>query len=426
MRITSRFLLALAAACLSPLASAMSLGEGQILSHIGEPFSANIALLGDYDKNVKFHQVRSAECHSSIIGKNANGCDSLYEGTLVFLIKRRPDGQYFLRVNGERSDELFYRIIIKTALSTSGVVYNSFDFLPEIKPNPDAASAGSADGEVTVDNSLPSGKYGVVMGKIVDELTEDVPQEAPASPAGKPVEPVSPKAVIAGIPDEIKPATRKEPKPVSNETAALQGAETKPAAKKSAESRLQIRKYGEYSDDIYALQKENEEIEQQIVLLEKQISLLREVVRLKNQIGAPPLPETAIAPIVAIPASASSIPASASSIPASASSVPASASSVPASASSVPASASPASAPRPARVRVTAPQNESSTGLFAWALLVVVALLAALLAFLYWRQKNLQASASRFDFTPTILTALSRADVRESLDLTASFDKKKP
>lgn len=379
----------MAAAWLSPPASAMSLGEGHILSHIGEPFSANIALLGNYDRDIRFYQVQSAECHSSIIGKTANGCDSLYEGPLTFLIKRRPDGQYFLRVDGEQNGELFYRIIIKSKTPAAGTVYNSFEFLPELRSNPDAAPIGPADGEAVIDNSLSGGKYGVVMDKIVEVLPGDTPREY--SRSQKTVAPVTPKPAIAEIPDEIKPATVKEPKHASNETAAPQATGARPAVKKFAGSRLQIKpvkKYGEYSDDIYALQKENEEIEQQIALLAKQIVLLREVVRLKNQIGTSSIPEAAVAP-------------------------------------AAPVSAPPATTPLPVQVQAAPQQNESETGLLTWVLLAVIAILAALLALVYRRQKISQAGASRFEFTPAVLSARSHNDGRESLDWTGSFEQKR-
>lgn len=392
MRITLRILLALVATGLSPLAPAMSLGEGQILSRVGERFSVNIALLGDYDKNVRFDQVRNAECRSSIIGKIPNGCDSLYEGQLAFLIKRRADGQYYLRIEGGRSDELFYRIIIKSKLSASGAVYNAFEFLPEFKLNPDEASAGSTDGEVTIDNSMPSGKYGVVMDKIIEVLPEDAPREDIQSPAKKAAEPAPPKVVIAEAPDEIKSDAKKERKRIHHEAAVSQMAEAKPAVKKSAVSRLQIKKYGENSDNIYTLQKENEEIEQQIILLEKQIGLLKEVARLKNQIGASSIPETAVAPVVAAPESARPVPA-------------------------------PVTVPVTVKAQSAPQQNESSNNLLAWVLLGVAVLLSALLAFLYRRQKTLQAGLS--GFTPPILRSSSHADGRESLDLTGSFEQKR-
>ena len=81
----------------------MSLGEGQMTSRVGEPFSANISLVGVYDKDAKFYQVNGSECRASLIGSMAAGCDSVYEGRLAFFVRKRPDGQYYLRVKGEKN-----------------------------------------------------------------------------------------------------------------------------------------------------------------------------------------------------------------------------------------------------------------------------------------------------------------------------------
>lgn len=369
MRILPLFLLALYAALLSPPAFAMSLGEGIIMSQVGEHFSANIALLGDYDKDVRFSQVRGAECRASIIGKTANACDSLYEGQLVFIIRRRPDGQYFLRVNGERGEELFYRIIIKTRHPGSGTVYNAFEFLPEFRASQDAAP--SEDGLAT--NALPSGKYGVVMDKIVEVIPDDPPREEPLHPAKKIAAPAPAKP--ADSPDkEIIPAAPKKVMP-----AAPRVSEN--SAKKPAEGRLQIAKYGEYSDDIFALQKENEEIERQISLLEKQISLLKEVANLKNQLGAPQASEVA----ATVPAATRAIPLVAHA------------------------------------VTMQAPPDQGGAELLKWVLFAVPA--ATLLLLLYRLKRRKRRNHSFEDRNKHVLKRFKHHDDdKPSLDLTGSFN----
>lgn len=256
---------------IAPVVSAMSLGEGQILSHVGEPLSANIALLGAYSHDVSFAQVRNAECRSSVIGTTANGCDSLYEAPLTFSVRQRPDGQYFLKVSGGRSDELFYRILIKASSVGGGTVFKTFEFLPEFRANPDAQSQAFIDVDASI---VPrSGRYGVVGGKIVEVADDEV-----IAPAKRPVA------------QRAKALSADQPRPQRKPVDAME--------KKPAENRLQIKKSGEFADDIHALQKENGEIEEQIVLLEKHIGLLKEVIRLKDQAGAS---SVAPAPVVAAP-----------------------------------------------------------------------------------------------------------------------------
>jgi len=60
-------LLAALAISLSPMTFAMSLGEGQILNHVGEIFTANIALNGSYSDDVSFAQAGNAECRSAFL-----------------------------------------------------------------------------------------------------------------------------------------------------------------------------------------------------------------------------------------------------------------------------------------------------------------------------------------------------------------------
>ncbi|MFA6921796.1 MAG: hypothetical protein WC216_08135, partial [Gallionella sp.] len=259
-----KLLLALLVAGISPAASAMFMGEGQILSFVGEPLSANIALLGGYSKDIRFHQVRSAECRASIIGKTANGCDSIYEGPLAFSIKRRPDGQYFLKVTGEKSDDLFYRIVISYASADSGPSYNTFEFLPEFRATPDVQPAVLDERDVGA--APPAGKYGVIRGEIIESVPEEVSHDRGSS---------------RHVPVKLAPPVKVER--ADTPKRSVNPVDVKPSMK--TDSRLQIKKYGEYADDIHALQKENGEIEDQIALLEKHIGLLKEVIRLKGQIG---------------------------------------------------------------------------------------------------------------------------------------------
>lgn len=332
------------------MTSAMSLGEGQILNRVGEPFAANIALLGSYSRDIKFTQVRSNECRSSITG--VSGCDSLYEGRLTFTVRQRSDGTYYLRVTGERSDELFYRILIKSS-SSGGTVYNTFDFLPEFKGDSDPALTNDADA------GLPSGNYGVIGGKII-EVEQELPVVRPPAPAAKPVE---------------------HPKRIATEVTA----------KAPATSHLQIKKVGEYADDIHALQKENGEIEEQIVLLEKHIGLLKEVIRLKSEAG----------------------PVAASAVSAPASTVPAPASTVPAPASAVIAPKSP--------VIVQASQSGDEAGLLTWILLGIVVVLSALVGWMFLKIRRLGAGGA---VPPAVLQPTSLNEMKP-LDLTQQFVRPK-
>ena len=279
MKITLRkILLALLLAGISSLASAISLGEGKILSRVGESFSANIALTGGNSRDVSFYQVKSAECRASIIASSASGCDSLYEGRLKFAVKHRADGQYYLRVTGEKSDEMFYRIIIKT-VTADGTSFNTFEFLPEFSASSTGAAPAVKESDTVVSTGLPSGQYGVIKGEIVDVPQDDARKELlPVKHAGAQANRSSVKTHThdeAGLHAKSRATAAEHP-------ARL---DEKSAVKSTSDSRLQIKKTSEYADDIQALQKENGEIEEQIVLLEKHIGLLKDVIRLKGQIG---------------------------------------------------------------------------------------------------------------------------------------------
>lgn len=351
-----KLLLALLFAGILPTASAMSLGEGQILSHVGEPFAANISLIGSYSNEVKFAQVRNAECRSSITA--TNGCDSLYEGRLTFSVKRRTDGQYFLKVTGEKGDELYYRLLIKSVSASGGTVFNSFEFLPEFKANPDEQPAVVND----VDVVLPAGKYGIVGGKIIE-----APPDEEGVPSGAAVQLAPAKAKL---PDEIR--QKRSAQPVDA------------PVKKPLETRLQIKKYGEYADDIHALQKENGEIEEQIVLLEKHIGLLKEVIRLKSQVGASMVPEAGV--LAAAPTRA------------------------------------PVRAPLPVSSQL--PQANGEPGMLTWVLLAVVLALSALLGWMFLKIRRLSLNGNSVGHGTAIFSPTSLNEIK-SLDLTGAFIKPK-
>ncbi len=254
---------------LSPLSLAMTLGSGQMLNHVGEPLRAHIALVGSYNSEVHFFQVGLAECKSSMIAAGVNGCDALYEGNLKISVELGQDGARYLRLNGNKSDELFYHILIKSVDATGGTVFNSFEFLPEFVMHSDVPVVES-DGapEVTVSKR---GAAAEVMAKAV------APRE--------PVQPVF-KAYKDKEPLSVENTALHEPKPV----------EVKP---EPPTAQLKIKKLDEYADDIHALQKENEEIEAQIVLMEKYIGMLKEVIRLKRQAGdSAAAPATAAMPSI--------------------------------------------------------------------------------------------------------------------------------
>lgn len=367
-------LFALLLALGSPSATAMSLGGGQILSRVGEPFSADIAFIGSYDKEVRFHQVRGTECRSSLIGSSTSGCDYIYEGRLIFFIKKTPSGQYFLRVSGERGDELFYRIIIRYESPTSGQMYKAFEFLPEFRSNADVQPTAPNDSDTTVNTSLPSGKYGVIMGNVVEVPADEEIKRGAHAAANPPAE--------QPVRTESGPAAQPKPKREASATLPRHLAQVR----KPAEPKLQIKKEGTHADDIYALKKENEVIEQQINLLEKQIALLKEVANLKGQTGASAAPATSIAPVAASQVAIAP--------------------------------------PAPAPIKVAAPvakQADSGIGLLSWMLLGLVVILSAALWFLYRRQqKNYLYPDSLSDFGPSRLSP-SPNEGKQSLDLTGRY-----
>jgi hypothetical protein len=343
MRTALKLLLILLAVGIPSLVSAMSLGEGKIRSHIGEPFLAHIALSGSYSKDVRFSQLNSDECRSSIIGMIENGCDSLYEGRLSLIVKQGPDNQHYLSVVGERGDEMFYRVVIKSESEAGGTAFNAFVFLPEFKVNPENVPVVSSDVE-----AAPA----MVAPESVATKKRVVPAKAP-------------------LPDEIKPEQKRK---VRTQPVAV------PLAEKAADSRLQIKKHGEYADDIYALEKENIKIEQQIVLLEKHISLLKEVTRLKSEAGTSV--DAGVAPTLAANAPVS------------------------------------VTAP-PALTPVKAGQN-----ILTWSLLAVVLVLSALLWWVYRKLNRLKLEDGSVSSGKVVPPHLS-SDARTSLDLTGAFIKPK-
>lgn len=382
MRIILRKLwLSLLVAGISPLASAMSLGEGQIMSHIGEPFSANIAIVGSYGNDAIFHQVRSAECSSSIIGNTANGCELLYEGKLTFMVKQRPDGQYFLQVTADKDSELFYRIIIKSVSASGATAFKAFEFLPEFEGHPDVQPTASNDGVVAFDHALPTDN--ATKGEVGVALPDGKNSEAES--ARKAVAQAAPPPAKSGVPGAIKSIADHDRRRVSS-VDAQQGA-VKPAAKKLAYHQLQITK-GDYKDGIDELRRDRDEIEQQIALLEKQITLLKDVIRLKGNIGASSITETGImmAPVALASTSA------------------------------------PLSVPLP----VHSPAKAGNvTGALTWIMLAVVLCLSALLWYMYNRLKTLKSSGSSNNIAPDVVPTPSHDDDRMSLDLTAIVDKPK-
>lgn len=343
-----KILLALLFAGISPMASAFSLGEGAVLSHVGEPFSASIALAGSYSPDVKFFQVGSAECRSSIIATSANGCDSVYDGALKLSVRQGADGQYFLKLTGNRGDDLFYRVLIKSVGAAGGTEYKAFEFLPEFGANPDTPAAVE----------LP------VVGR---ETTDGADKAVIAKRPARQIHPPEPRidAVKTRQSDEVSVESRK----TKRVTLA------KAAVEKRVESHLQIK--SDYGDDIHALQKENGEIEAQIVLLEKHITLLKEVIRLKSQI------DTASAPLLG------------------------------------------ASAPVAVHVPVSVPTTKvevvsSSQGLLTWLLLGLVILLSALLLWMYTKQERLRLKSRAVGYNQTGSTP-APINERKSLDLTGAF-----
>jgi hypothetical protein len=347
MEISLRTLLLLLLAVMPSLASALVLGEGRILSHVGELFSASIALpAGDY-QDVRFFQVKNAECRSSVIAESVNGCDSLYEGPLNFSIRKNADGHSYLSVTGEKKDELYYRIVIKSVSPVEGTVYNAFEFLPEFSASSEVQSPRVAENPVT-----PVARHAVSGESVIaaHDVQADVAKHDVRSNRNQ--------SGISSSPDALNKVHRMRP------------LESKP--QKRIETRLEIKKYGEYSDDIHALQKENGEIEEQIALLEKHISLLKEVIRLKSQIGASMVPESSVV--------------------------------------------------APAQVPIRAPLQpakvQDQSGMLSWILLSVILVLALLIGWMYRKQQSKYAEGDgQAMLTPPLINEM------KPLDLTNSFVK---
>jgi len=362
-------------ACLSPGVSAMSLGEGQMTSRVGEPFSANIPFVGAYDKDVRFHQVKGNECRSSLIGSTATGCDSVYEGSLTFFVKKRQDGQYYLRVGGERSENLFYRVIIKYKSPSSGSVYKTFDFLPEFKNGNDTVDA-TPDDDAALNTPTQPKKYVFIMGNVI-EMPDDVEEKpashepAKASPAKSQSIPVVTKAADIK-PVDAKPAGDTRQKRAGSDASAQRAPKAKRKIGKAAVPELMIRKDGSYAEEIIALQKENEAIGQQIALLEKQIALLKKVESLKAQTGA---------------------------------------------------SSVPARHPVLITAQTMSQPDDSDISLSSWILIAAVLLLLGLLFFLYRKQKALSYLRGLAEFKPAMVSPASTEDSRY-LDLINEFPRK--
>lgn len=393
MKLTLKNILpALLLACSPLVASAMSLGEGQIISQVGDPFSATIALVGTFDKNIKFHLVRGSECRSSLINKIDGGCDYVYEGKLGFSVRKNPNGQFFLRLDGERDDNLFYRVIIRYQSPSTGSFYKAFDFLPEFKGNGDTLPAPSDDNDITTNTSLPPVKGGALMGNVVGLPSEAGDKSEPLEssrnlPGHRENAPVGSGVADSKAVDKAK------------QSRSNFGPKTKPVSQAKRQPnnmvapQLLIRKEGSIADEIFSLQKENEVIEQQIALLEKQITLLREVARLKTLTYASSVPAIAVDVTPTTPAPESG-----------------------------PVIAQ-ASAQVPIRVTAKIPSqatkqsDDSGFDLLNWVLIAAALLLLALLSFLYIRQKKPFHNYNLTEFKPVMVSPASD-DHKESLDLT--------
>ena len=379
-------------ALLSQYVSAMSLGDGQIISRVGEAFAANISLIGAYDRDIKFYQVKGSECRTSLIGGTTAGCESAYEGRLTFFIKKKPDGQYFLRVNGERSDDFFYRIIIKYKIPSSGFVYKTFDFLPEFKSTNDAPLVASKDDDTTVNASLPSGKYGVLMGKVV-EMTSDTEDKPIPHEQTKVAQNKSASVPAEVSATDIKPVANPKQKRANSDTSTKTEAKAKRQTNKAAVPELLIKKEGSFADEIYVLQKENEAIEKQIMLLEKQIALLKEVDRLKAQAGASTDPAVVLemTPTIHLPESS--------------------------------AVAAPSLPPVTLPAQAATQPGGSGLSVLSWVLMGAIFLLLVLLGWLYRRQRSLLQKFSIAEFKSAMVSPAS-GEERAYFDLTHKFPKK--
>ena len=160
-----------------------------------------------------------------------------------------------MRVTASKGDEFFYRILIKVTSPSGGAIFRTYEFLPEF--NESSGAQPRVDDGVDV---VP-GKYGVVGGRFLEPVPDDVT-------------PVVKKTTVGQGKGTVTRRNSRKP-----ETAEA-------VVKQPVQTRIHIQKFGEYADDIHALQKENGEIEEQIALLEKHIGLLKEVIRLKSEAGS--------------------------------------------------------------------------------------------------------------------------------------------
>jgi len=255
--------------------------------------------------------------------------------------------------------------------------------LPEFRSSADTLPTSKNDSDTSVNAALPSGKYGIIMGNIVEvPADEEIKQPAHAS-AKKPVEPNENTPVNTDATDAIKSANQTKQKHNASAPPPLHQPQKKLRADKPAEPKLQIKKGGAHADDIYALQKENEVIEQQISLLEKQIALLKEVAILKTQAGGSSVPATTIAP------------------------------------ASHAQQTTPVRAP--AKVPLPVAQTpDSGISLLNWILIALILVLSAALWFLYRRQKSFHYHGNLDDFGSGIVSPAPE-DGKQSLDLTERY-----
>ena len=355
----SKWIVAIFLIGLSPLALAMTLGEGQILNRVGEAFSASIALNGSYSKDVTFSLAGSVECRSADIGTAANGCASLYTGSLSFSTKQGPDGRYFLSVTGEKGNELFYRVLIKSTSSSAGSVFKIYEFLPEFNQNPDESPV--------VDNDVKLSGHDVAYAKSNQADAGSLPLKADMpKPAALRHETTKHKQSAVSRSDQSEITKHKQ-------ADEIKGKKDELALKKSLQTHLEIKKSGEYADEIQALSKENGEIEAQISLLEKHIGLLKEVIRLKSEAGAIPKPSAVLPKVI------------------------------------------------PLQIQTV---QSNQPGLLTWILLAVVVVLAVLLIWMSLKIKRLSLTYAA-PAPGTTQSASVLAKENKSLDLTDTFTKAK-
>jgi len=312
--------------------------------------------------------------------------------TLDLLYQEKTGRAIFSAGRRRKKRGFFYRLIIKYRSPSSGPVYKTFDFLPEFKNSNDTPTETSNGDDVTVNTSAPSGKYGVIMGNVV---------EIPGNIEDKPVPHEPAKASpdkSKNLPAEVSATDTKKivhTKRDKSDASAKRVSKAKRQTNKAAVPELLIKKEGSYADEIIALQKENDAIGQQIALLEKQIALLKEVERLKTRSGAASAPAVTLemTPTLHIPAS------------------------------SPVAVSAPAASPVKIPAQITQRPDAGSTTVLRWSLIAVILLLLALLWFLYRRQKNLLRQYSLAEFKSAMVSPTSNDDSKY-LDLINEFPKK--